>query len=73
MPLFEPPKASELPPLSLLDDPPPREPVYSAEALEALSRLVEMKLQGLRHRSRSGRRAARARGHAASSCDRRPV
>jgi S-DNA-T family DNA segregation ATPase FtsK/SpoIIIE len=45
VPLFDPPKANELPPLKLLDDPPPREPVYSAEALEALSRLVEMKLK----------------------------
>jgi DNA segregation ATPase FtsK/SpoIIIE, S-DNA-T family len=44
-PLFEGAKANELPPLKLLDDPPPREPVYSAEALEALSRLVEMKLK----------------------------
>jgi S-DNA-T family DNA segregation ATPase FtsK/SpoIIIE len=45
VPLFDPPKSSELPPLKLLDDPPPREPLYSAEALEALSRLVEMKLK----------------------------
>ena len=45
VPLFEPPKAGELPPLSLLDDPPPHEPLYSAEALEALSRLVELKLK----------------------------
>jgi S-DNA-T family DNA segregation ATPase FtsK/SpoIIIE len=45
VPLFDPPKASELPPLKLLDDPPPREPLYSPEALEALSRLVEMKLK----------------------------
>jgi S-DNA-T family DNA segregation ATPase FtsK/SpoIIIE len=45
VPLFDPPKASELPPLKLLDDPPAREPLYSAEALEALSRLVEMKLK----------------------------
>ena len=45
VPLFDPPKASELPALKLLDDPPPREPLYSAEALEALSRLVEMKLK----------------------------
>ena len=45
VPLFDPPKAGELPPLKLLDDPPPREPLYSAEALEALSRLVEMKLK----------------------------
>src|SRR5579859_6199451 len=45
VPLFEPPKANELPPLKLLDDPPAREPLYSAEALEALSRLVEMKLK----------------------------
>ena len=43
--MFEPVKANELPPLSLLDDPPPHEPAYSAEALEALSRLVEMKLK----------------------------
>jgi DNA segregation ATPase FtsK/SpoIIIE, S-DNA-T family len=45
VPLFDPPQAGELPPLSLLDDPPAREPLYSAEALEALSRLVEMKLK----------------------------
>ena len=45
VPLFDPPKASELPPLQLLDDPPAREPLYSPEALEALSRLVEMKLK----------------------------
>jgi S-DNA-T family DNA segregation ATPase FtsK/SpoIIIE len=45
VPLFDPPKANELPPLKLLDDPPPHEPTYSAEALEALSRLVEMKLK----------------------------
>jgi S-DNA-T family DNA segregation ATPase FtsK/SpoIIIE len=45
VPLFEPVKAGELPPLSLLDDPPAREPSYSPEALEALSRLVEMKLK----------------------------
>jgi DNA segregation ATPase FtsK/SpoIIIE, S-DNA-T family len=43
--LFEPVKPNELPPLNLLDDPPPHEPAYSAEALEALSRLVEMKLK----------------------------
>jgi len=45
VPLFDPPEANELPPLKLLDDPPPREPLYSPEALEALSRLVEMKLR----------------------------
>lgn len=45
VPLFEAGKAGELPPLALLDDPPPREPLYSAEALEALSRLVELKLR----------------------------
>jgi S-DNA-T family DNA segregation ATPase FtsK/SpoIIIE len=44
VPLFEPPSSSELPSLSLLDDPPPREGGYSAEALEAMSRLVEIKL-----------------------------
>jgi S-DNA-T family DNA segregation ATPase FtsK/SpoIIIE len=34
-----------LPPLSLLDDPPDRPPSYSDEALEAMSRLVELKLR----------------------------
>jgi DNA segregation ATPase FtsK/SpoIIIE, S-DNA-T family len=43
--LFEAPHAKELPPLNLLDDPPPRVASYSAEALEALSRLVEIKLK----------------------------
>jgi S-DNA-T family DNA segregation ATPase FtsK/SpoIIIE len=43
--LFEPPKATELPALSLLDDPPPRGEAFSAEALEAMSRLVELKLR----------------------------
>ena len=44
VPLFEPPASAELPALSLLDDPPPKEGGYSAEALEAMSRLVELKL-----------------------------
>jgi S-DNA-T family DNA segregation ATPase FtsK/SpoIIIE len=43
--LFEKPTAKELPPLSLLDDPPPQQSGYSAEALEAMSRLVELKLR----------------------------
>ncbi len=43
--LFDPPKAGELPPLSLLDDPPRREPLYSSEALDGLSRVVEVKLK----------------------------
>jgi len=44
VPLFEPLASGELPPLALLDDPPPRVGGYSAEALEAMSRLVELKL-----------------------------
>ena len=44
VPLFEPAASNELPSLSLLDDPPAREGGYSAEALEAMSRLVEIKL-----------------------------
>ena len=40
-----PPKSGELPPLKLLDDPPAREAGYSSEALEAMSRLVELKLK----------------------------
>jgi S-DNA-T family DNA segregation ATPase FtsK/SpoIIIE len=42
--LFDPPPDSELPPLSLLDEPAPSETGYSESALEAMSRLVEMKL-----------------------------
>jgi S-DNA-T family DNA segregation ATPase FtsK/SpoIIIE len=44
-PLFDPPPNTELPPLSLLDEPRPSEEGYSSSALEAMSRLVEMKLQ----------------------------
>ena len=44
VPLFEPPESSELPALSLLDDPPVHEGGYSQDALEAMSRLVEIKL-----------------------------
>ncbi|AMN47209.1 cell division protein FtsK [Steroidobacter denitrificans] len=43
--MFEPSASKELPPLSLLDDPPVRAEGYSAEALEAMSRLVELKLR----------------------------
>ena len=42
--LFEAPADSELPALRLLDPPKPHEKGYSKEALEALSRLVELKL-----------------------------
>jgi DNA segregation ATPase FtsK/SpoIIIE, S-DNA-T family len=45
VPLFEAPKSSELPALSLLDEPGTREQSYSDEALEAMSRLVEIKLR----------------------------
>ena len=45
VPLFDAPKSGELPPLKLLDDPPAREAGYSPEALEAMSRLVELKLK----------------------------
>jgi len=45
VPLFDPPPARELPPLDLLDDPGHYEPSYSSEALEAMSRLVELKLK----------------------------
>ncbi len=43
--LFERPASKELPALKLLDDAPPREVGYSAETLEAMSRLVELKLR----------------------------
>ncbi len=45
VPLFDPPAAGELPPLSLLDDPPEQKTGYSKESLEAMSRLVELKLK----------------------------
>ncbi|NOX09429.1 MAG: DUF87 domain-containing protein [Gammaproteobacteria bacterium] len=45
VPLFDAPANSELPPLMLLDDAPPAETGYSAAALEAMSRLLEIKLQ----------------------------
>jgi S-DNA-T family DNA segregation ATPase FtsK/SpoIIIE len=45
VPMFESAKAGELPPLKLLDDPPVHEAGYSQEALEAMSRLVELKLK----------------------------
>ena len=44
VPLFEPPAAGELPPLALLDNPPDHKEGYSPESLEAMSRLVELKL-----------------------------
>ncbi|MEO0973088.1 MAG: DNA translocase FtsK 4TM domain-containing protein [Pseudomonadota bacterium] len=43
-PLFDSVPAGSLPPLSLLESPPERRETYSDEALEALSRLVELKL-----------------------------
>jgi len=43
--LFDAPKAGSLPPLQLLDDPPVHEISFSQEALEAMSRLVELKLK----------------------------
>jgi S-DNA-T family DNA segregation ATPase FtsK/SpoIIIE len=45
VPMFDSGKAGELPPLQLLDDPPARVSGYSQEALEAMSRLVELKLK----------------------------
>ncbi len=44
VPLFDPPANSELPALSLLDAPQKSTKGFSTEALEAMSRLVEMKL-----------------------------
>jgi len=43
--LFAKPASRDLPELKLLDDPPPREKTYSPEALDAISRLVEIKLK----------------------------
>jgi S-DNA-T family DNA segregation ATPase FtsK/SpoIIIE len=44
-PLFDNLKAGELPPLQLLEDPPAAQQAQSAEALEAMSRFVELKLK----------------------------
>ncbi len=43
--LFDPPGDGELPALALLNDPPERKQGYSEESLEAMSRLVELKLK----------------------------
>jgi len=43
--MFGTPKIGELPPLSILDEPQDHVPSYSNEALEAMSRLVELKLR----------------------------
>ena len=43
--MFDAPKSGELPSMSLLDDPPERVAAYSPDALEAMSRLVEIKLR----------------------------
>ncbi|MEM9334203.1 MAG: DNA translocase FtsK 4TM domain-containing protein, partial [Pseudomonadota bacterium] len=43
--MFDPPAAGELPPLALLDDPPEQKEGYSKDSLEAMSRLVELKLK----------------------------
>ncbi|MDH5456030.1 MAG: DNA translocase FtsK 4TM domain-containing protein, partial [Gammaproteobacteria bacterium] len=45
VPLFEAAAAGELPPLSLLDDPPEQKQGWSKDSLEAMSRLVELKLK----------------------------
>ncbi|MEE4185124.1 MAG: DNA translocase FtsK 4TM domain-containing protein [Gammaproteobacteria bacterium] len=45
VPMFEPALTGSLPPISLLDDPPAAEAGYSAQALEGMSRLVELKLR----------------------------
>jgi S-DNA-T family DNA segregation ATPase FtsK/SpoIIIE len=45
VPMFDQAVAGSLPALSLLDEPPERKPGYSQEALEGMSRLVELKLR----------------------------
>ncbi|MCG8432894.1 MAG: DNA translocase FtsK 4TM domain-containing protein [Gammaproteobacteria bacterium] len=44
VPLFDPPSNTELPPLSLLDNAPEKVASFSEESLEAMSRLLELKL-----------------------------
>jgi len=43
--MFESSAPGSLPPLALLDEPPERPPAYSEEALEGMSKLVELKLR----------------------------
>ena len=43
--MFDAAVPGELPPLSVLDEPPDHAPGYSSESLEAMSRLVELKLR----------------------------
>jgi len=45
VPLFEPAEAGELPPLALLDSPPEQKQGWTKDSLEAMSRLVELKLK----------------------------
>ena len=45
VPLFDPPAEGELPALNLLDDPPEQKQGWSEDSLEAMSRLVELKLK----------------------------
>ena len=45
VPLFEAAEAGELPPLALLDGPPEQKQGWSKDSLEAMSRLVELKLK----------------------------
>ena len=45
VPLFEPAEAGELPPLALLDNPPEQKQGWTKDSLEAMSRLVELKLK----------------------------
>ncbi len=45
VPLFAKPPSRDLPELKLLDEPPARASTYSPEALDAISRLVEIKLK----------------------------
>ncbi len=44
VPMFDAVPEGSLPPLSLLDDPPESKPGYSREALEGMSRMLELKL-----------------------------
>ncbi len=45
VPMFDPPSNTELPPLSILDSAPAQDAGYSSTALEAMSRVVEIKLR----------------------------
>ena len=72
VPLFDPPKAGELPPLKLLDDPPPREPLLFAPRRSRPCRAWSRSSSRTSASRSRWSPCSRARSSRASSCGRRP-